>query len=112
VRLTGLQVVNRTLQAAGTVTTGGATVPFSGVPLDPPATCPILSLTLAPLNLNLLGLVVNIPNPIILNVAAVSGPGNLLGNLLCAVTNLLNNTGSGSGLTALLNHINALLAGL
>jgi hypothetical protein len=113
VRLTSLQAVNHTLQAAGTVTTADGTVlPFSGVPLDPPATCPILSLTLGPLNLNLLGLVVNIPNPIILNITAVPGPGNLLGNLLCSVTNLLNNTGSGAGLTALLNSLNALLAGL
>ena len=61
---------------------------------------------------NLLGLVVNIPNPIVLNVTAVPGAGNLLGNLLCAVTHLLDNTGSGAGLTALLNNINTILAGL
>lgn len=118
VTLNSLQVANRTLQATGTVTgtnpaTGTAfSIPFANAPLADPTSCPILNLTLGPLNLNLLGLVVNIPNPIVLNITAVPGAGNLLGNLLCAVTNLLNNTGSGSGLTALLNNINSILAGL
>lgn len=117
VNLTHLQVVDRTLQAGGTVTgtdpaTGNVfSAPFANVPVDP-ASCKILSLTLGPLHLNLLGLVVDIPNPIVLNITAVPGPGNLLGNLLCSVTHLLDNTGTGNGLTALLNNINKLLAGL
>ncbi|PSP41947.1 ABC transporter substrate-binding protein, partial [Halobacteriales archaeon QH_6_64_20] len=42
-----------------------------------------------PLDLDALGLVVNL-SEVELNIDAVPGPGNLLGNLLCAVANLLN----------------------
>jgi hypothetical protein len=70
-------------------------------------TCPILSLTLGPLHLNLLGLVVDL-NQIVLNITAVSGPGNLLGNLLCDVANLLN-PAQINALVVLLNQILALL---
>ena len=76
--------------------------------VTPNGTCPVLSLTLAPLHLDLLGLVVDIPNPINLNIVAQSGPGNLLGNLLCDVTNLLN----GGNLGAIANALNGILAGL
>jgi hypothetical protein len=46
---------------------------------------------------------------VILDITAVSGAGNLLGNLLCAVTGLLDNPG---GLAALLNQILGILSGL
>jgi hypothetical protein len=78
-------------------------------PVDPSGTCPILSLTLGPLHLDLLGLVVDIPNPINLNIVAQSGPGNLLGNLLCGVTNLLN---GGGALSQVASGLNQVLAGL
>jgi hypothetical protein len=78
-------------------------------PVDPSGTCPILSLTLGPLHLDLLGLVVDIPNPINLNIVAQSGPGNLLGNLLCGVTNLLN---GGGALSQIASGLNQILAGL
>jgi hypothetical protein len=55
------------------------------------AVCNILHLVLGPLNLNLLGLVVHL-NRVVLDITAVSGPGNLLGNLLCAVAHLLDGT--------------------
>lgn len=73
------------------------------------AACPILNLVLGPLNLNLLGLVVSIPNPVILNITAVPGPGNLLGNLLCAVAGLLDSTDL-ANLAAIANLLNAILA--
>jgi hypothetical protein len=69
------------------------------------ATCDILHLELGPLDLNLLGLVVHL-NQIVLDIDAQSGPGNLLGNLLCSVAGLLDNPG---GLATLLNRILALL---
>jgi hypothetical protein len=72
--------------------------------------CQILDLTLGPLNLNLLGLVVTL-NQVHLNITAQPGPGNLLGNLLCSVSHLLDN-GNTSGLQGLLNTLNGLLAGL
>ena len=75
-----------------------------------PVGCQVLNLVLGPLNLNLLGLVVTL-NQVHLNITAVPGAGNLLGNLLCAVVNLLNGTGTGGlgSLSALLNEILAAL---
>jgi hypothetical protein len=70
--------------------------------------CGILNLTLGPLNLNLLGLVVTL-NQVHLTITAVPGVGNLLGNLLCDITNLLNGGGSLSTISALLNSLLAAL---
>ena len=53
------------------------------------ATCDILHLVLAPLDLDLLGLQVHLDR-VVLDIVAESGAGNLLGNLLCAVTGLLD----------------------
>src|SRR4029453_11574088 len=53
------------------------------------AVCPILHLVLGPLDLNLLGLTVHL-NTVVLDITAISGPGNLLGNLLCAIAGLLD----------------------
>ena len=64
-------------------------------------TCQILHLDLGPLALNLLGLHVDLSR-IVLDITAESGAGNLLGNLLCGVANLLNDP---SGLAGLLNRI-------
>jgi hypothetical protein len=76
------------------------------------ATCDILNLVLAPLDLNLLGLQVHLDR-VVLNIVAVSGAGQLLGNLLCAVANLLNGGGTLSQLLTNLNAIlNQLLLGL
>ena len=76
------------------------------------AACQILNLVLGPLNLNILGLVVSIPNPIVLNITAVPGAGNLLGNLLCGVANLLNGGGALQQIANLLNQILAILNGV
>lgn len=65
--------------------------------------CEILALDLGPLDLDLLGLVVEL-EPVVLDVTAVPGAGNLLGNLLCAVTGLLDG-GPLSGVSALLNRL-------
>ena len=53
------------------------------------ATCEILHLDLGPLSLDLLGLQIDLSR-IVLDITAQPGPGNLLGNLLCGVANLLN----------------------
>lgn len=100
-----------TAAAAAPAAAGPTTVVMNNVavPLQATGTCPILSLTLGPLHLDLLGLVVDIPNPINLNIVAESGPGNLLGNLLCSVTNLLN---GGGALSQIANALNQILAGL
>jgi hypothetical protein len=89
----------------GTVTNVPVTIPIIAAS---PATCTILTLHTGAIHLDLLGLVVNI-SPIDITITAVSGPGNLLGNLLCAVANLLNGGGPLSSLTGLLNQILARL---
>ena len=72
------------------------------------ASCAILHLELGPLDLTLLGLVVHL-DKIVLDITAVPGAGNLLGNLLCAIAGLLDNGGPLTGLTALLNRLLMLL---
>ena len=50
-----------------------------------------------------------------LTIDAQQAPGNLLGNLLCAVTGLLDGTGGGgplNAITALLNQILGILSTL
>jgi hypothetical protein len=80
-----------------------------------PGACSILTLTLGPLNLNLLGLRVAL-NQVNLLIEAIPGAGNLLGNLLCAVAGLLDGGLLGGPLAGLLtsitNLLNAILAGL
>jgi hypothetical protein len=68
------------------------------------AACDILNLVLGPLDLDLLGLQVHL-NRVVLNIVAVAGAGNLLGNLLCAVAGLLD----GGPLAGLLTQLNNLL---
>jgi hypothetical protein len=75
------------------------------------ASCNILHLVLGPLNLNLLGLQVTL-NQVVLDITAIPGAGNLLGNLLCAVANLLNGNASANALAGLLNQILGILSGL
>lgn len=116
--ITRFQNVNGRLVAVGTVT-GALTDAASGAtravnqPMAAPVaqaagSCQVLNLVLGPLNLNLLGLVVTL-NQVHLNITAQSGPGNLLGNLLCAVAGLLNGGGALGGLSGLLNQILAAL---
>jgi hypothetical protein len=95
-----------TLAQAGT--TPGSTKAQPPLPVPTPGACTILNLTLGPINLNLLGLRVA-TNEIRLLVEAVPGAGNLLGNLLCAVTNLLNPSAN-APLSQLVQLLNALLA--
>lgn len=70
--------------------------------------CSILNLVLGPLHLNLLGLQVNL-NRVHLTIRALPGAGNLLGNLLCQITHLLDSGGSLSQISALLNRVLSLL---
>lgn len=74
------------------------------------AACDILHLVLGPLDLDLLGLQVHL-DKVVLDISAQSAPGNLLGNLLCAVSHLLDSNGL-PGLSNLLNRILGILGGL
>jgi hypothetical protein len=73
--------------------------------------CDVLNLVLGPLHLDLLGLVVDL-NQVVLNITAQPGAGNLLGNLLCAITGLLDAGSLGQQLVNLLNQLIGVLAGL
>lgn len=66
--------------------------------------CDILFLDIGPIFLDLLGLQVDL-SQITLDVDAVPGSGNLLGNLLCAVAGLLDNNGPVDGLLRLVNRL-------
>ncbi len=68
------------------------------------AACDILHLVLGPLDLDLLGLQVHLDR-VVLDIVAATGAGNLLGNLLCAITGLLD----GGPLAGLLAQLNDLL---
>ena len=98
-------------QLAGTVTDSAGTVVGSIVKTvtllvtTQQATCDILLLELGPLHLDLLGLQIDL-NRIVLEITAESGPGNLLGNLLCSIAGLLDRP---SALANLLNQILAIL---
>jgi hypothetical protein len=78
-------------------------------PPPTPTPCPILHLDLGPLDLNLLGLHVHL-NEVVLDIEAIPGPGNLLGNLLCAIAGLLDGVDLSGVLGNLLqNLIDALI---
>jgi hypothetical protein len=85
-------------------------VPFENIPVTlaratdqtgAQAGCPILDLSLGPINLNLLGLVVE-TSEICLKITAYDGAG-LLGDLLCSLSNALNGT---TPLATAINNLN------
>jgi len=121
--ITSVALVNGVLTATGTATAvvhgRTVTVPFSA-PVDvtaapnpdPTDPCAILNLRLGPINLNLLGLVVQ-TSPICLVLTGFPN-GGLLGQLLCGLANGLNN---GIPLVQYLeslppDQLNTLLAGI
>jgi hypothetical protein len=113
--INAIGVLNGTIPGVGTVADQVVTWPLATTARTAATTqavgCQILNLDLGALNLDLLGLVVTLA-PVHLNITAVPGAGNLLGNLLCAVVNLLNGGALGGLLTTLLNNLTVLLGGL
>jgi len=73
--------------------TGSPTIPTGHAAHSPHGVTNLLHLSAGPVDLNLLGLDVHLDNcnngPVVVNVSAQSGPGNLLGNLLTGVAHLL-----------------------
>jgi len=110
-------VVNNQIVATGTLTgtiqngvgnvLGTVLKTISSIVTFRGATCDILHLELGPLDLDLLGLQVHL-DKIVLDIDA-DPSGGLLGSLLCAVANLLNNGGPLSDIAGLLNQILGLL---
>jgi hypothetical protein len=95
---------------AGGVTKSVTDAVFTGaVVAQQQRRCTILHLDIGPIFLDLLGLQIT-TNRIILDITAVAGPGNLLGNLLCALVGLLDNTPLNlAAIDRLLAQINAIL---
>jgi hypothetical protein len=85
--------------------------PASAAQIPPtPNACQILNLTLQPIDLNLLGLRLR-TSRIDLRLEGVPGPGNLLGNLLCGITGILDPQAATPASPSLLTQVlNALLA--
>jgi len=104
------RVKARTVTVPASVVGAGSGAKAAQVPPIPGA-CQILNLVLGPITLNLLGLVVR-TNQINLRIDAVPGAGNLLGNLLCAITGILNPTGALGPLTTAINQLTAALNAL
>ena len=112
-KVRGKRVTKENVRMPATVGNGAAArasqVPLPLPPLPPGNACAILSLDLGPINLNVLGLVVR-TNQIQLRIDAVQGAGNLLGNLLCGITGILNPSLANTPLGQLAQILNALLA--
>ena len=105
-----VDVVNQAFTAPLALSEPGATT-MGLVRPAAQASCGILDLVLGPLHLDLLGLVVDL-NQVVLDITGATGAGNLLGNLLCAVTGLLDLPGAIAAVTNLLGNINNILSGL
>jgi hypothetical protein len=95
-----------TLTRAGDVVSAGALIH----PAQRTA-CPILALDLGPIHLDLLGLVLD-TSAINIDLTAQPGPGNLLGNLLCALLGLLDPLAAIVLIQQLLTAINNLLGAI
>ncbi len=111
--VTRFEAQNGTMMAIGTFTCAKDTV-LEGVTqqialqvnvAQSSGSCQIIDLVLGPPDLDLLGLQVHL-NQVHLNITAQPGPGNLLGNLLCAVAGLLDGP---TGLSAIVTQITNLL---
>ncbi|HEY2636923.1 MAG TPA: hypothetical protein VGI54_06005 [Solirubrobacteraceae bacterium] len=98
-RMAGHRYVKRNVRRQVVRNTGGGLLGTAA------ATCTILDLTIRPIDLNLLGLKVHLDRVHLL-VTGQTGSGNLLGNLLCGITGILDPSTAGAGqLAQLLNGI-------
>jgi hypothetical protein len=87
----------------------GVLTPSGVIPaLQQAPSCAIVGLVLGPLHLDVLGLVIDL-NRVVLNIVGQTGAGNLLGNLLCALTGILD---GGFILTRFLSVVTELLAAI
>jgi hypothetical protein len=104
-RMGGKSVTRRNVKVPARLTK-----PATSAQLPPtPNACQILNLVLQPIDLNLLGLRVRTSRIQVL-IEGVRGPGNLLGNLLCGITGILDpSTASTRQLAAALNAVLALV---
>jgi hypothetical protein len=122
---TPLQVILGSLQTTGELPRllNGLTALLNGAfdaivdnnPTQLAATCSVLSLAVGPLNLNLLGLEVNLDDcnngPVTVDITAIPG-GGLLGDLLCSLSDLLSGPAPPLAIQTLLWQITRIIGGL
>jgi len=114
-KIDAIKLVDGVLNAVGSIGGQAFSLPITldtSPNPDPMNDCPILHLALGPINLDLLGLNVD-TSKICLDITAHEGSGNLLGNLLCDVSHLLDGgTSIGDILGGLGTQANGVLTGL
>jgi len=110
---TGQVLRTFTTQVAMPVSKGTAAAVASAGAISAAAigSCDILNLVLGPLHLDLLGLVIDL-NQVVLDITGTTGAGDLLGNLLCSITGLLDAGSIGNQLVNLLNQLIGVLGAL
>jgi len=101
----------------GALSNATSSASFAGISGTAAGATDILNLSLGPVNLNLLGLNVHLDNcnngPVTVDITAIPGAGNLLGNLLSLVAHLLDNTNaSQTAILAILQQVAGVIAGL
>jgi len=91
-------ILNNRRLLAGLDNVLGRETSHAGSPTVTGPTTNILNLSIAPVDLNVLGLEVKLDNcangPVTVAINAAAGPGRLLGNLLSSVAHLLDNPGN------------------
>jgi len=103
--------INETLTTTATLSKSGVASGETSIFQFAQASCGILALDLGPLHLDLLGLVIDL-NQVVLNITGQTGAGNLLGNLLCALTGLLDGVAAIAAILNLIDAINNLLGAI
>jgi hypothetical protein len=93
------------------ITQSFTNVPVALLDADDPGVCDLLFLDIQPITLDLLGLQLELSR-ITLDLDAVPGAGNLVGNLLCAVAGLFDGLDLGAILSGVLGNILEALNGL
>jgi len=95
--------------ALGAATAPNANTAVGSSQAAPADACDILNLSLGPVDLNLLGLNVHLDDcedgPVTVDITAIPGPGNLLGNLLCNLAGLLDTPANGNAISNALNRV-------
>jgi hypothetical protein len=76
--------------------------------LSATGSCTILHLVVGPIDLNLLGLMLH-TDQIVVDLSAQAGPGNLLGNVLCGVSHLLDSNAAATAIANILNQVLGLI---
>ncbi len=125
--LTSFMANGQTVAATGTISglingtqsvialfSAPVTLPSTGAAaaVQPTAACQTLNVVLGPINLNVLGAIISIPNPIVLNITAVQGSASVLGNSLCNAAALLSSSGDSQQIANSLNQLLGTLNGL